>query len=352
MESSNQIIAFFKSLPRRWDRFRFGSKAQLAFLEDYYLLVNDGIPANRAVEMVANATTGITRDVALSISQKVAEGQPLAEGMRDWFNINIVEIIRIGEQGGALVETLKSAINTLGRSSGAMGAFIAAVAYPMVVIGMACGIILYLDSSVFIQFKAIKPVAAWPQAGRDLLDVAAFIRGWWWLTILASVGFVFLITHIMTDYIGEYRPVIDKIPPFSLYKKFVAARFMETIGLLVANGVVFKNALKVMQYRAAPYITSHLVNMEHLLSTGKGNIADILMTGLIDEKDVLRLRVMAEVKGFEHGLIRMGIRGAENSVKTLKTISKILGGILMIVGGYLIIVIVKGIYLTGMSMGS
>jgi len=345
------VGSVFTKIYGRWKRFRFGTKAQLAFLEDFYLLINDGIPANRAIEMMADATTGLTREVALSIGQKISEGQPLAEGMRDWFNINVVEVVRVGEQGGALVETVKSAVNTLGRSSGAMGSFIAAVAYPVIVIVMACGIILYLDKSVFVQFAAIKPVEQWPQAGRDLLATAAFIRYWWWICLLGAVIFVWVMMKIMSDYIGEFRPILDKIPPFSLYKKFVAARFMETIGLLVANGIVFKNALKVMQYRAVPYITSHLVNMEHLLSTGKGNIADILMTGLIEEKDVLRLRIMAEVKGFEHGLIRMGVRGAENSVKTLKTISKIVGGLLMVMGAYLIIVIIKGIYMTGMAMG-
>ncbi|MDX1901254.1 MAG: type II secretion system F family protein [Gammaproteobacteria bacterium] len=346
-----QVSDFIGGLGARWKHLRFGAKAQLAFLEDFYLLVNDGIPANHAIEMVADATTGITRDVALSIAQKISEGQPLAEGMRDWFNTNIVEIIRVGEQGGALVETLKSAINTLGRSSGAMGAFLGAILYPTMVITIACVIILYLDGSVFLQFAAIKKQELWPQAGRDLVATAAFIRHWWWMCILGVIGFVYGLMRLMSDYIGEYRATLDKFPPFSLYKKFVSARFMETLGLLVANGIVFKNALKVMQYRATPYLTSHLVNMEHLLSTGKGNIADILMTGLIDEKDVLRLRVMAEVKGFEHGLVRMGVRGAENSVKTLKIISKIFGGALMVVGAYLIITIVRGIYLTGMSMG-
>ena len=63
-----------------------------------------------------------------------------------------------------------------------------------------------------------------------------------------------------------------------------------------------------MQYQANPYVNSHLVMMEHLLSMGKTNIADVLETGLISESDLMRLRVMAEVKGFEHGLIRMGIK--------------------------------------------
>lgn len=345
----NSLLA---KITQAFKGMQFGSKAQLAFLEDFYLLINDGIPANRAIEMLAQATRGINREVALSIAQKVSEGQPLAEGMREWFSPNIVEIIRVGEEGGALNETLRSAINTLTQRGSSMSALIGAVAYPLLVIVMACVIIVYLDKSVFIQFRAIKPIEEWPSSGQQLIAVAHLIEGWWWLVILGVFGITALLRTIMNNYIGEFRPLLDKIPPFSLYRRFVSARLMETLGLLVANGVVFKSAIRVMQYQANPYVASHLVMMEHLLSMGRGNIADMLSTGLIDENDITRLRIMGEVKGFEHGLIRMGVRGADQTTKTLKLISKIIGGLLLAVGALLIIVIIKGIYLTGMAMGT
>jgi type II secretory pathway component PulF len=350
MDKVNESL--LDSIGQHLKRMQFGNKAQLAFLEDLYVLVNDGIPANRAIEMMAQVTTGLSRDVALSIGQKISEGQPLAEGMRDWFAVNIVEIIRVGEEGGALVETTKSAINTLTQHSGAWGALIKAISYPLMVICLACAIIVYLDNSVFQQFKDIKPIEQWPQAGRDLLTLGSIIQVWWWLVILFIVLFIIGLRIMMANYVGELRSLLDKFPPFSLYRRFVAARFLETLGLLVANGVVFKNALKVMQYQSNPYLTSHLVMMEHLLGMGKGNISDVLDTGLISEADILRLRVMAEVKGFEHGLVRMGVMGSEQNIKIVNLIAKITGGILLTVGAYLIITIVRGIYLTGMAMGS
>lgn len=338
-------------IAHRFKKMQFGGKAQLAFMEDLYVLVNDGIPANRSIEMMAQATTGITREVALSISQKISEGQALADGMRDWFAPNIVEIIRVGEEGGALNETLKSGIKTLEQHSGALSAVFSAITYPLIVIAMACAIIVYLSNGVFVQFAEIKPIDQWPQAGRDLVNMANLIQYWWWLVILILIAITLILRRMMNQYVGELRPVLDKFPPFNLYRRFAAARLMETLGLLVTNGVVFKQAIKVMQYQASPYIASHLVTMEHLMAMGKGNIADVLSTGLIDEKDILRLRVMAEVKGFEHGLARMGVLGGEKSLKTLKLITKIIGGVLLILGGILIIVIIKGIYLTGMAMG-
>jgi type IV pilus assembly protein PilC len=349
---SNSLTSFFDDFSFRLKRMQFGSKAQLAFLEDFYTLVADGIPATRAIEMMTQVTTGLNRDAALSITQKISEGQPLAEGMKDWFAPNIVEIIRVGEEGGALNETLKSAISTLGQKSSALTALLQAVTYPLLVIIMACVIIIYVNNEVFSQFRSIKPISRWPQAGRDLVNMAQIIQSWWWLVIVIVASIVLLFRYAMNNYVGEFRSKLDVIFPFNLYRRFVASRFLETLGLLVSNGVVFKNALRVMQHQANPYLSSHLITMEHLLGMGRGNVADVLSTGLVSEADILRLRVMAEVKGFEHGLVRMGVRGSEQNAKVLKVITRIFGGLLLTVGAVLIIIIIRGIYLTGMSLST
>ena len=350
--SLDGLYSMWDRIKRRFRGWQFGSKAQLAFLEDFSTLVGDGIPANRAIEMMSLLGRGVNREVALSIAEKIAEGRSLADGMRDWFAINIVEIIRVGEEGGALVETTKSAIKSLGQRSGALSAFFAAVTYPLMVIAISCGLIVYLNNSVFVQFKLIKPVEEWPQAGRELIDIARIIEDWWWFVVALIIAVVISLRISMANYVGELRPLLDKFPPFSFYRRFVSSQFMETLGLLIANGVVFKNALKVMEYQATPYLSSHLMMMEHLLGTGKGNVADVLSTGLISDSDIMRLRVLAEVKGFEHGLIRMGVHGSEQNIQTVKLISKIVGGILLVIGGILVVLIARGIYLTGMSMGS
>jgi type II secretory pathway component PulF len=345
------LLEYTAKIEKGFKRWRFGNKAQLAFLEDLYVLIEDGIPVNRAVEMMAQVTTGLQHDVALSLANKISEGQPLAEGMRDWFSVNVVEIIRVGESGGALPQTVKSAINVLSQQGAAMGSLIGAVTYPLFVLAIACVVILYLNSSVFEQFRIIKPESEWPEAGQRLVGIANVIKKWWWIIIVGIICLILLFRRLMSHYVGELRPALDKVVPFSFYRRLVSARVLETLGLLVANGVVFKSAIKVMQLQANPYMLSHLQQMEHLLSMGKSNIADVLDTGLVSEQDLMRLRVMAEVKGFEHGLIRMGVRGSEQATNTLKKISRLLGGVLLGVGGLLIVMIVQGIYMTGMAMG-
>lgn len=349
--SIESLKEYYEKIIHSIKRWRFGNKAQLAFLEDLYLLIDDGIPANRAIEMMSQVSTGLQREVAFSLANKISQGQPLADGMMEWFSLNVVEIIRVGESGGALPQTMKSAINMLSQKGIAMGALLNAIIYPLFVLIVACFVILYLDSSVFSQFRLIKPESEWPPAGQRLVWIGKIIKEGWWIFLLVVTAIIISFRIAMRYYVGEFRITLDRVPPFIFYKRLVAARVLETLGLLVANGVVFKSAIKVMQLQAEPYMLLHLQKMEHLLSKGKSNIADVLDTGLVSEDDLMRLRVMAEVKGFEHGLIRMGVRGAESATQTLKLISRILGGLFLICGCILIVCIVQGIYMTGMAMG-
>jgi type II secretory pathway component PulF len=346
-EQAKSFLGRFQSAVKR---VQFGTKAQLGFLEDLAVLINDGIPANRAVEMMAQVTTGITREVANTIAIKIAQGQPLADGMRDWFGTNVVEIIRVGEAGGALSQTLQSAINMLSRRGVAIGAFIGALTYPIFVLIAACFVIVYLNNGVLQQFRTFKPISEWPSAGQNLILAGQIIENWWWLALVSLVVIVVTLRRLLSNYVGEFRPQLDNFPPFSLYRRLVAGRLLETLGLLVANGVVFKSAIRVMQYQANPYLNSHLVMIEHLLSMGKTNIADVLDTGLVSKEDLMRLRIMAEVKGFEHGLVRMGLRGTEQATSTMKLISRIVGGAFLMLGAGLILLIVSGLYLTGQSL--
>ncbi len=333
-------------------KLRFGTKAQLAFLEDFASLVDDGIPPNKAVEMLARASKGVPRDVAASIAANISTGKPLAEGMREWFAFNVVEIVRIGEEGGVLGETMRSAINMMSSHSSVMGALFGAIMYPSTICLIACCVIIYLNNGVLTQFVMIKPMDSWPEAGIRLVHLAHFIESWWWTIVLAAGALVFVLRIVLKNYTGLFRPLLDKFFPFNMYRQFVAAHVLETLGLLVSNGVVFKSALGIMQHKVSPYLGKHLTQMEQLMGKGKGNIADVLNTGLISETDLMRLRILAEVKGFEHGLIRLGIRGSDQGMATLKLMGKIVGGLLMVVGMLLIMVAINGIYQTGMSLGN
>lgn len=335
----------------KFQKLSFNGKEQEAFLQDISALVNDGVPAPYAVEMVGRISKkGVAKDVARAITQKIAEGKGLADGMEGWFSVPIVELVRAGERGGTLADTLNFAAKTLGQSNSSLAAFISAILYPLIVIIMGCGVCIFVNKTVFKQFLLIKPLQDWPSNGQELVMFANFIEDWWWFVILVIIAIIFGLTRMFRDYTGPLRATIDHLPILSIYRKLVAARFMETLGMLVANGIAFKQALQIMHLNTTPYLASQLLKMEYKLGAGESNIALVLDTGLIDEADILRLQAVARSRGVEDALVRLGQHANLQGEKTIKLTAKILGGILLAMGAGLAAFMVMSIYAVGSSL--
>lgn len=321
-----------ENIQQKFQAFFFRHGQQQAFLEDLSTLIEDGVPASQAVETIAEIATGPVRDVANSILQKIAEGKFIADGMQGWFSQPIVEIIRAGEEGGTLAQNMTAAARAVAQSSKGFADLLSATIYPLTVVIMGLIVAIFVKHSVFVNFATIKPVNEWPANGRILLAVTTFVQNWWWIVILAIIAIGILIYRLLQDLTGDVRKVIDTLPLFSLYREVTAARFMEVLGLLISNGIILKRALSVMRGRANNYLAWHIYLMELRLSGGRENIAEVIDTGLISKADIMRLRVVARGKGFEHALLRLGRLSSERAGKNIDLAGRLLGIILLAAG--------------------
>ena len=55
------------------------------------------------------------------------------------------------------------------------------------------------------------------------------------------------------------------------------------------------------------------------------NIAEVLDTGLISKADIIRLRIIAKGRGFEHALTRLGQLSATRNLKNVTLAAKVIG---------------------------
>lgn len=328
----------------------FDVKSQQAFLEDIAALVEDGVPLKQTLEIYIDLSKDAARTLAASMLKQISEGQPVADGMIGWLPPAIVEVIRSGEEAGILSKVLKAAAVSLTRREGSLTALFNQMTYPVVVICMALGVSVFINHSIFTSFRDIIPVDRWPDNARLLASIASFVQHWWWLLILTLVILLFLFSRFLQGYTGELRGQLDKLPIWNLYRKMQAAQLMETIGMLISNGLVLKKALKILQHQASPYLASHLILMEHRLGAGRDNIADVLDTGLISEGDLSRLRLIAQAKGFEEALVRQGQRAADEGSKSIYTTGKITAGALLALAALFAIFMITSVYAVGFSI--
>jgi len=334
----------------KFQQLFFDVKSQQAFLEDIAALVEDGVPLKQTLEIYIDLSKDASRVLAASMLKQISEGQPIADGMTGWFPPGIVEIIRSGEEAGILSKVLKASAASLTKREGALSALLNLMVYPVVVICMALGVSVFINHSIFDSFRDIIPVDRWPQNARILAATASFVQHWWWLLILTVIILIFLFNRFLLGYTGDLRPHLDKLPIWALYRKMQSAQLMETMGMLISNGLVLKKALKILQHHAPPYLASHLILMEHRLGAGRDNIADVLDTGLINEGDLSRLRLIAQAKGFEEALVRQGRRAADEGSKSIHTTGKITAGALLGLSALYAIFMITSVYAVGFSI--
>lgn len=330
----------------------FPVSQQQALLQDIAALIEDGVSANHAIQMMSRITKGRTASVVDAMLLAISKGEPIAVGMQGWYPPHIVEMVRAGQEGGTLVAAMQSAAESLGFKSGAITALVNSLTYPIAVLCLGLGVVVFINHSILADFQTILPLRMWPLHSQYLVALANFIQHWAWLAILLLSLLVVGVMYLLPNYVGNLRYSLDRIPLLSLYREFLAARFMETLGMLVANGLVLKRALEVLKSYAHPYFAAHLLAMEYRLGTGFESIGEVLDTGLINDADILRLRLIVKDSRFESALQRLGKQAAKKAQAKVIRDGKVLGTVLMFVSAGLAFLMIFSIYDVGSILGN
>ncbi|MFN7097284.1 MAG: hypothetical protein ACK4PR_06970, partial [Gammaproteobacteria bacterium] len=77
---------------------------------------------------------------------------------------------------------------------------------------------------------------------------------------------------------------------------------------------------------------------------------EVLDTGLISNEDIVRLKAIADAKGFEHALVRLGKAAGERGVQKVRKIGTIMGGVFLTIAGAFAGYMVMGLYSVGSSL--
>lgn len=331
---------------------QFRTSQQSVLLADLLSLMQDGVPLARSLETIEQIHDGAMQRVVQSMLQALSSGQSLAAGMHRWFPIAVVELIRAGEEGGQLASALDAAVRYYQQQLAGKSHAIQQLAYPLLVFSLAAVMLVVIKQSVLMNFASIKPVTQWPMTGRHLFYLASIIQYGWWLILLFIGVSIFGIFYILYQVTGPTRTQLDQFPILSLYRRRTAAQLMETLGLLVSNGVSIQQALAILSRHAPPYLAWHLMLMEYRLGTGHDNIADVLDTELLDQDDMLRLRVVSAGKGFEHALVSLGRQAHVRYHQAILRYNKVAAGCFLMMGAALAALMVLGIYSVGSVIAS
>jgi general secretion pathway protein F len=195
------------------------------------------------------------RKIWVGVREQVKEGASLADALQaypDAFSSLYLNMVRSGEQSGTLGVMLLRLTEMLEYQARLRNKIVAAVTYPIVLLGVSLTILLFLVLVVMPQIAQVFDDVgqALPRPTRILLGTSQFLRDFWWLFAGVLAAAVVWGRRYVATPAGRLRwdRAMLTLPVFGRMVNMVAlSRFALTTSTLLAAGIPLLRALGIVR---------------------------------------------------------------------------------------------------------
>lgn len=234
-------------------------------------LLNAHIQLARALAIIEEgAPPGQGKMVVNYLKRGLHEGKKLSQLIKDQGNAFppiFSNLIAAGEESGLLAETTTELQRFLVQRKELREFFISSSIYPILIIMVTTGVVLFLLFIVIPQFAATiqqsgKPLSAMIKL---MLDFGNLLKFLWWFWLILGAGITFLVIQVRRGGIWKTRwdTLMVKLP---IWRKFVLllenSVFFRTLGMLTMNHIhllpAVRSAVDVIQNRVVSKTLMHV----------------------------------------------------------------------------------------------
>lgn len=232
----------------------FAGQRLVQFTQQLATLLAAGQPLDRALTILLDLPEdAAAKRTIVDIRDAVRGGSPLSQALERQhgaFSRLYVNMVRAGEAGGSLHDTLQRLADYLERSRELRGRVINALIYPAILVVMVGLSLLFLLGYVVPQFAAMYDSldAQLPVFTRLVLGVGELVRDWWLLMLAVPLLALLWFDRRLRDPAFRARFdawLLDTRLAGPLVAKLETARLARTLGTLLRNGVPLLAALGI-----------------------------------------------------------------------------------------------------------
>jgi type II secretory pathway component PulF len=185
-----------------------------------------------------------------------------------------------------------------------------------------------------------------------LLDVlTTFIREHSIVLLVALIATSTFIVWSMNNFLlMNVRNLLDKIPPWSIYKQYQSTVFLICLSGLIKTGSSYNNAVQFTIKTASPYLNVFLHRMLNNLARGS-NFGESLDVGLFKGNMIVNTSIFALTNRLDVGVKLLAEEGLEKQSADIVNQGKVLGYIMMSVVALSIGWIVLAVYSIQATLG-
>jgi type IV pilus assembly protein PilC len=233
-----------------------GLQELATFTQQLANLLNSGMPLTVALHSMGHLESkGIPAEVTRQLRQEVMEGRSLSDAMSKQpiiFSDLYVNMVRAGEQSGALVDVLRRMAKHFQQFAEVQGKLTSAMIYPLLVVCVGMGLVLFFIYFMLPHFtEMFKGFGVeLPWTTQLLIQVGYIFTHLWWVVIASVAAVVILFSRFKASTAGRRQvdqwkmqlPVVGKVIRINLF-----GQFARTLSTLLQNGVPVLTALKISE---------------------------------------------------------------------------------------------------------
>lgn len=232
----------------------FDGGGLVQFTQQLATLLGAGQPLDRALSILLELPEDErTRRVVTDIRDIVRGGAPLStalERQHGLFSRLYINMVRAGEAGGSLHDTLQRLSDYLERSAELKGRVINALIYPAILLAVVGGALLFLLGYVVPQFALMYESldVALPWFTQWVLTAGLVVREGWIVMIVVPAVIALVVERRLrqpTTRLAVDGWLLQRKGIGSLLAKLETARLARTLGTLLRNGVPLLSGLGI-----------------------------------------------------------------------------------------------------------
>ncbi|WP_395742443.1 type II secretion system F family protein [Prosthecobacter sp.] len=334
------------------------SKSLMIFTRQLATLIDSGLPLLRGLTVLGRQEPNLVMKGTINtLADNVQTGSTFSESLQQYpriFNKLYINMVKAGELGGVLELVLNRLAEYQEKAQKLKNKIVAAMVYPIIVMFIAAGIMVFLMMVIVPRFEVIFEDML---GSKDKLpDLTKWVIGFsrtmasnaWY--ILAGIAIIVVGWRMMAATKGGRRWIDRtklKLPLFGdVQRKTAISRFTRTLGTLVTSGVPILQALNITRDTAGNTIVSDAITKVHdAVKEGESMVAPLESSNVFPPMVISMVDVGEETGQLPEMLLKIADVYEDEVDNSVSALTSMLEPLMIVVLALVVGVIVMALFL-------
>ncbi|EIE5051758.1 type II secretion system F family protein, partial [Salmonella enterica subsp. enterica serovar Java] len=142
---------------------------------------------------------------------------------------------------------------------------------------------------------------------------------------------------------GVRNNILDRILPFSTYKRMSASLFLSSLSAMLRNNVPLNESLDVIRLNANRWMRHHLALMQNNMALGQP-YGKAMNTGLLGASELLNISLYSSLPSFYDVLLAVSDRAKKDIAENMEWLAGVLRSLATLVLGGCVVWVFGALY--------